>query len=458
MPVRSSNHFARPLPACLAVLATLAALAVAASPANAQGKKGKVSDAPKLDLKVTLVPPGSVNVDGFVTDWEGIPAMESQALTSGEHEYDWTGPKDCSLVVQSQYDRDNLYLAIQVRDNVVTGKRGSKPGDHVEVWIDAGDLAAKSKGGRLRMIRFAPGKLADGGKPDVQWAYPKTLKGPPNGLRIDGAIRKDGYFFEASIPIKELGDPPPGIEPFGIAVIARDHDYDDPAESEASISTAPFDAKGKPDPRTLGNLEFGGIDNIKTGIYRIVPQARGQKITAETLVDVGGDDRREWVMLVGRYLSISGLGLGDGEYYYFELPYLKGTSYKLDLEDVTGDGKAEMIIHYTLDVDTPRGRVQQELVAIYHFYFDRIKLVFHQELGNRGPGWAIENNVTIKAGKKGKPSEITVSAGKTTGSVTRETYADPDEDMIVDWERILLPWEEQKSIKFVWETSQFIKS
>jgi len=457
MPVRS--HTFAPLHRPAVLLATLVALAVGlvALPSHAQGKKAKVTDAKRLDFKVPLIPPGAITVDGFVTDWEGIAPIESSALTSGEHEYDWTGVKDCSLVVQTQYDRDMLYLAIQVRDNVVTGKRGSKPGDHVEVWIDAGEIASKSKGGRMRMIRFAPGKLADGGKPDVQWGYPKTLRGTPNGLLIDGAIRKDGYFFEAGIPIRELGNPPPGLEPFGIAVIARDHDYDDPGESEASISTAPFDAKGKRDPKTMGAMEFSGIDGVKNGIYRILPQARGQKVVAQTLVDVGGDDRREWVQLVGRYLSISGVGLGDGEYYYFELPFLPGTEYDLEFQDVTGDGKAEMIVHYTLNVQSPRGPVKQELVAIYHFYLDRIKLVFHQELVNHGGGWTLENGFAIKSGKKGKPAEMTVTLGKTEGSVNASNYADADDDQIVDYERILLPWEDEKVRKFVWETSQFIK-
>jgi hypothetical protein len=361
------------------------------------------------------------------------------------------------MTIQMLYDANNLYVSLLVRDNVVTYPKRGKKGDRVEMWIDGSAMAKKGKYGRLRMLQLAPGELKNDGKPDIRWAYPRKLKGKaPTGLKSDGVIRDNGYYFEFSIPITEISDPAPGLEPLGIAFIARDWDYDDPNEDEAAVASAPFDGRKARNVNTMGSFMLGGADGIRVGFYRIKPDAAGKKVAASFYADVGGDSRREYVFLVDRYLVITGLGLGDGEYYFYDMPKLKGTVYKdVEAKEVTGDNKSELFVKYT--ITEPGQKVEQEIMMGFQFVLDRIKVVYHQEVKNSGPGWTITNHVAIKT-KKGKPATIIVSKPKSTGSVTMENYPDPDADLVVDWERILLPWDSPKKRVFTWETSQFIKN
>ncbi len=441
----------------LGLAAAAALLLPAATPAQAQGRKGKPEDAPRLDLHVKRVSSSAITVDGFITDWEGVPPITTRALTRGEHEYDWTGPKDLSLEVQALYDRDLLYLAVTVKDNIVTSKRGAKPGDHVELWFDAGPLGARSRHGRLRMLRLAPGPLQDGGKPAVTWGWPPSLRGAPEDLQADGAIRVDGYFFEIALPLTALADPPPGVEPIGFAAVARDYDYDDPGETDAAVATAPFDHLKRRDPATLGQLTLDGADRIKDGIYKLVPKAQGAPVIGQRFADVGGDARREYVQLIGRWLAVSGYGLGDGDYYYIGLPEPKGARFtRLETRDVTGDGKDELLVTWTLDTPTPVGNVQQELLAVYHFALDRIKLLFQQEIAQRGPTWTLSNTLTFLT-PRGKPPSILLKPDKPQGDLSPDTYRDPNEGYTIDWYRPILPWGDERERAYTWDASQFIK-
>jgi hypothetical protein len=138
------------------------------------------------------------------------------------------------MVVQAQVDGEVLYLAVEVRDNVVAGPRGPKKGDRIELWLDGGASAGKQ---RLRMLEIAIGDIEGGGKPTARWGY-GAGGGAPRGLMLDGAVRAPegqvaGYFFEIGLPLAEISDPRPGLEPLGIALIARDWDYDDANEDEA---------------------------------------------------------------------------------------------------------------------------------------------------------------------------------------------------------------------------------
>ncbi len=118
----------------------MVALMLVTSVVNAQ--PATPANVKTINISPTHAPQGYVKVDGFVTEWSQIPRIETRALTRGEAEYDWTGPRDCSMIIQAQADEEFLYLAIEVRDNAVVSPDGKKKGDRVEVWIDAGGLVS----------------------------------------------------------------------------------------------------------------------------------------------------------------------------------------------------------------------------------------------------------------------------------------------------------------------------
>ena len=69
-------------------------------------RKGNPSEQSVLDLTARLNT--AAQADGNITDWnEGDGSKVGfQTLLSGEYEYDWTGPKDLSATVMSQYSAD----------------------------------------------------------------------------------------------------------------------------------------------------------------------------------------------------------------------------------------------------------------------------------------------------------------------------------------------------------------
>ncbi|MEL6181394.1 MAG: hypothetical protein AAFS10_20720, partial [Myxococcota bacterium] len=215
-PLRLSSHRAATL---MLLASVVVSAALSAAPVHAEPQPATPDSAPKVDMVATPVAVGSVKVDGFVNDWEGIEKHDIRALTRAVPEYDWTGPRDLSLLVQLQYDSNYLYMAIEVRDNIVTTPKGRKEGDIVEVWMDGGPLAtSKRRGsvGRLRMLRLKVGGMTKDGLPEAEWGYPKKLKGKPKGIKLDGSIRNTGYFFEVGLPIDQFSNPAPGLETMGI--------------------------------------------------------------------------------------------------------------------------------------------------------------------------------------------------------------------------------------------------
>lgn len=413
--------------------------------------------APLQDLKVRRIAPGSVKIDGFVTDWQGIPILETRALTRGEPEYDWTGPRDLSLLVQAQHDNERLYLAVEVRDNlVVAPKRSRKTGDRVEIWIDAGEAADPST--RLRMLELQLGDMLNDGPPRALWFYPNKLaQKVPEGLEIDGSIRKTGYFFELSLPLSSISSPSPGLEPLKIAFIARDWDRDDPNEDEAAVATSPFDGrKHKKDPAKMGSLYLHNPDELLSGFYKQNPTLKDIPHTQSAWKNVGGDGRREFVSLIHSHLLIVGQGLGEGDFYIYDFPGSPHHTFKsFTLQDLTGDGASEILVRY--EVESPSTGITQEIDAILHYDADKIRLIYQREVGNRGPGWSITNQITYKKTGKTRPSKIVVGKGRKTGKINLETYTDVDKDLIVNWDRILLPWQSTKKQTYTWDSGQFLK-
>jgi hypothetical protein len=151
--------------------------------------------------------------------------------------------------------------------------------------------------------------------------------------------------------------------------------------------------------------------------------------------DVGEDRRAEHVVVIDRYLVIVGPGFAGGtRWLYQELGVVSVADVlSLSLDDVTGDGKKEIVL-VTRQIG---GDVSREIQSIQAFREGRLVRLWSQEIARVGAaGQRVDCAVRIlRRGRR--PAEIEVRPGRATGW-TRETWRfghDPTPP-----EPLLLPW------------------
>lgn len=171
---------------------------------------------------------GPVKLDGNNRDWEGVPRSQvtsavtvSQAQAVVLDKEAWGGADDLSLNLALQYDDQQLYVLLSVRDDRRVARQPYWSGDSLQLAIDP-NYTRSLKG-------WAPSDLALG--------LPLADKGPavaiehgPKGLKPEdltvGRHDDDGwYLLELGVPWGKLGlaGPPVGGR-LGFNVIVNDND------------------------------------------------------------------------------------------------------------------------------------------------------------------------------------------------------------------------------------------
>ena len=167
-----------------------------------------------------------ITIDGQLDDWAGVTA---HATNTGERvKYKpeaWSGPKDCSYETRIGYDDKNLYLAIDVADDViVTEGARTWQRDGVKVVWDPREPAERD------------GKFADPCRqlivPVPPGSQKLTLEVWPKDAALASAVRaacrrrEGGYTVELAIPFSAMGK---GFKPavgktLGLDIVVHDKD------------------------------------------------------------------------------------------------------------------------------------------------------------------------------------------------------------------------------------------
>jgi len=178
-----------------------------------------------------------ITIDGSLSEWAGVPAAALDAAeqvfpASEKLEEIWTGAADLSATARVLWDDDNIYIAIQVADDVF----GPHPsamhkGDSVEVYFDtelAKDLVEHRYSEDDSHLKLAPPADQKGGLRVV-------LKQRSRGNRhaelpldeVKSAWQKtaNGYQVEVSVPWKLIRREPvaEGLE-IGFDILLNDSD------------------------------------------------------------------------------------------------------------------------------------------------------------------------------------------------------------------------------------------
>jgi hypothetical protein len=168
----------------------------------------------------------------------------------------WTGPADASGQFYVAWDRDHLYLGVEVWDDVHVQESGGAKlynGDDVELQIDAdleGDWSRKTLSDDDGQVGFAVVDPATGTVEAQIWR-PDALQGPFSpayGARMTAR----GYVLEVAIPWWALNLTPRVERPFGFCLSLSDTDTPGKTDQESMVSNCPKRKWG--DPTTWGTL------------------------------------------------------------------------------------------------------------------------------------------------------------------------------------------------------------
>ncbi|MFN8481702.1 MAG: sugar-binding protein [Anaerolineae bacterium] len=173
---------------------------------------------------------------------------------------DWRGTEDVSGQLWAGWDDANLYLLVQVTDDVFVQEGAGLllyQGDSVEMQFDAdlaGDFTSRVYNSDDWQIGFSPGNL-NSASPRWEWWVYRGAPGPGTPA-MTAAKTGDGYMLGAAIPWTFLQTVPKPGAVYGFAVNIADNDTPGTLQIKSIVSTSPV--RQLNDPTSWGTLQLVG--------------------------------------------------------------------------------------------------------------------------------------------------------------------------------------------------------
>lgn len=371
-----------------------------------------------------------IRVDGSLADWGAATFTE---VGQGD---------DASMRFALAADAQGLYVGAEVRDDRLV--RTSSPGNREDAVV----LTLSVPEGRRQQISDIYLFAGVTGRSAASAGLAASIGGPPRtiaGARVVEGPRRAGrgYVIEAFIPFARI----PGGARWDTAratIRLRDVDSEAHPVVESEPALVPTSA---PVPLMAAGGASGALEQFLTS--RGLGAARPSH---DLSGDVAGDARPERVYVVDRFVLVTGPGYRDGTSYAFhELPIRQGSDARsASLRDLTGDGKAELV----LVIRQRNDQGERDLWQVLSLSGERPTPVFSIEVRKATRAGSIEASVRIlRARGRGAP-EIEVTAGRAQGldaASWREAPAD-------DAEPILLPWGPIRSRRYRWSGRDFART
>ena len=382
-----------------------------------------------------------ITLDGLVREWSGADALRAvderaQVLVGAPA---WHGPDDASFAFALARDPEFLWIAADVRDDVLVRSRthaGSD--DHLSVALafyegDALtafelDLFPGDPGSYAGVVRFHGGSGA---------AVP--------GAEIVEAARGDvrGLSLEARIPWRAL----PGVREHLGALRARVawFDADAPGRSSphAVLGTGPGDAAHA----SLIPLAVGASAPLDAAAlldrFRVENGLAGVTPRLDRSVDVAGDARPERVVVFPGWVAVMGPGIARGAASAF---VRLGSADPADLLDVSirsfsGDGKSQIVLRQRVATTTGFAR---EVLTVYRADADGTLVpVLSHEVGRAAGAQRLVDRVSVDGG------QVRIEAGAPEG-FTQATWPAAAETGV---EPPLTPWSADRLRVYGWNAA-----
>ncbi|HEX3345953.1 MAG TPA: hypothetical protein VHS09_15320 [Polyangiaceae bacterium] len=351
-----------------------------------------------------------VKLDGVLNEW---PAM-TKALVTGK------GATRATLKVSLQYDDARLYVGADVTDPAFQAGK-----DHVSLVF-----AVPSPGGSYTTydVGFYAGKPGET-EGSIRYAGGRGL----GGGKIVEAPESNGYSFEASIPWGAV----PELKTTRVGV----HGLAEYVDGDGTIATGPGDAQHPRDMVWIpSEPELSMIEQLlqPKGLTKRAPDV-------ELVADLTGDGVRERVAVWEQYITICGTSYLGGTGFFFR--DLQGQLVKLEARDVTGRGKADVLVRRKQSVGDAEREYLEVLSAMNAT--DEPRVTFSHEIAVRQSDHHIDNAVHLARGE----IEVTVEPTTTWDALSyREPVAGGDV------EPILFPWGGVKTQVYKFDGTKFTKA
>jgi hypothetical protein len=206
-------------------------------------------------------------IDGDLSEWHNITPTASieQAANVGfveKPESAWAGPADLSTQAWLRWDEKNLYLALDVTDDMLVQRlsgEGIWQGDHVELWLDTqlqADFDEDIAGDDDFQIGFSPGSADGSVAPSIAIWQPALQRADyESKIQYASRLNDHGYQFEAAIPWNLLNaDLPRAGLAYGITIEPSDTDTPNRVAQELMMSTSPESPSHWGNPTLRNNL------------------------------------------------------------------------------------------------------------------------------------------------------------------------------------------------------------
>lgn len=416
----------------LAILLSVAVVAAVGRPLPARA-------ADVTTIPCGLVDDGTIHVDGLLSDWEGVsPIILKVSPAPG------LSGRTLAARVSCNYDAKNLYLLIDVDDDIIIRSKAAGPSeDHLELAFGVENSAGESL--RIDKLRIWPGHGPQKQPRVVRWegkSPPKVVQGegpagraPLKGgpvFEVYDALQPRGYAVELRMPKKII----PGFRegaPLRLAVKVIDSDGPGAGPDKLSYAeTSPTDRASQ-----LSEVEFEEGQSSYGDLLKDL-KVRSADVFFEKNADIGEGLGR--VLMAGKYLAFSGKS-----YAYLEMAPSRSDIKDVQLIPLDGDKQA-----VALRIAEHGGGGGREVLRIYHLASGRFESLFATEVAKEQGArrLAVQVNFT----KKGKSTDIELIPQPAVG-FSEATYGElPAEDMIP----ILLPWQDKKT-RYVWKSGKFVK-
>jgi len=209
-------------------------------------------------ISATIMPASTAPaIDGNVDDiWTRVPQYKLENVLSsfgdGEKASAPTSPDDLSANFRGMWDENNLYLLVDVTDNVLqhdTGPDAWYESDSVEVYIDADDAKAPQYGQNDYQYGFNWDKTS----PTIHESKHNRI----DGVQYAVVTTDKGYRVEAKFPWSTLGVKPSVGANVGLDVQVNDNDGGGKRKSKITWHDQYDNAWNS--PQAFGNAELAGL-------------------------------------------------------------------------------------------------------------------------------------------------------------------------------------------------------